>query len=370
MTTKVSIFHYLGEFSMKLKILSAVLISVFVSGCGKAIDGKNANTMYESLSAIMKDMSEQEKKSLAQDLTLLFGHREMGMSEVGLSDLYDSLDYDVFVPGQVGKSEQLAFFRELLLGGTDLVTGKRAKDLRQDADEIRSQWFAGVLARRKEEKSAVLAALPELQNTLSEYQQRLAAVAVEEALLAQKKEQMNPTLDLTRIGPPKGSFYFYNVAEGRVRLTNTLDKSIDKVRVEVTLRKNAEDGKPAVFGVELGIRDGSLSTGESGETDAFALRLEKSASREVSEYAASSVAIKWVTFAGQSERFEFSPTGVSPAELWRLKSSAKHCEELLARITQYNEEIDAYLQGVQDLVDTPRDIDRLPPITSIGKREC
>ena len=254
MTTKDSIFHYLGEFSMKLKILLAVLVSVFVGGCGKAIDGKNANTMYESLSVIMKDMSEQEKKGLAQDLTLLFGHREMGMSEVGFSDLYDSLDYDVFVPGQVGKSEQLAFFRELLLGGTDLVTGKRAKDLRQDADEIRSQWFAGVLARRKEEKSAVLAALPELQNTLSEYQQRLAAVAVEEALLAQKKEQMNPTLDLTRIGPPKGSLYFYNVAEGRER--------VEELQAE--------------------LEDDSLSTGEQQESRQ-ALRAELGEMREAQQ---------------------------------------------------------------------------------------
>ena len=355
---------------MKLKILLAVIISVFVSGCGKAIDGKNADTMYESLSAIMKDMSEQEKKNLAQDLTLLFGHREMGMSEVGFGDLYESLDYDVFVPGQVGKSEQLAFFRELLLGGADLVTGKNAKDLRQDANEIRSQWFAGVLARQQEEKSAVEAALPELQNKLNKYRQQLAAAEAEEALLAKKKEQMSPTLDLTRIGRPKGSFYLYNVAEGRVRLTNTLDKSIEKVRVEVSLRKNDEGSKPAVFGVELGMRGGLLSAGESGETDVLALRLEKSTSQEISDYAASSVAIKWVKFAGQNDRFDFSPIEVSSTDLWRLKTSAKHCEDLVARIGKYNEEIDAYLQSLQNLAKAPREIDRMPAITSIGKREC
>ena len=59
------------------------------------------------------------------------------------------------------------------------MTGKNAKDLRQDANEIRSQWFAGVLARQQEEKSAVEAALPELQNKLNKYRQQLAAAEAE-----------------------------------------------------------------------------------------------------------------------------------------------------------------------------------------------
>ncbi|MDT0496036.1 hypothetical protein RM530_01470 [Algiphilus sp. W345] len=352
----------------RAKIAAIILASSMVAACSSKIDATNAETMYESLSEMMKGMTEKEKRSVGQDLALLYEHRESGMSELYLDDLYVQEYYQLFVPGQMGRSSQLEVYRELLLGDSDIVNGKSAKVLRQEADEIRRQWFKARLASARERKTTVLAALPELQGQLAEYRRKLAGIEAEEAALAEKKEQLNPKLNLIQVGADRSGYFGSKIATAAVELSNSLDMPIDAVRAEISLLEKGRD-KPKIFGAELKMDNGSLPSGETGRTKQISMRLPRNASQEMGDYSGS-VTVKWLRFSGESERFEFNPAGMAATDLWRLKQGAKQCEALVADIQEYEQEVGAYLGRIEALSERPEEIERMPTITSVRKLEC
>lgn len=351
-----------------VKGLLAALTIQFLAGCSAKIDATNTETFYASLSEIMREMSEPEKRQMGQDLMLLSLHRDEGMDEVGLDDLY-SRYYKVFVPGQRGRDEQIDIYRGLLLSASDLVEGKSHQAIHQDADAIRREWFSVVLTNRKEYKERVREALPAMQKKYAELKGKLGDFEQKSAELQKKKEAMNPVAKINKLVVDKSRFFPVNAIEASVELSNTLDKPISEIRVDLSLRQKGNESNPSVFSVTLKPKIGILTEGNRGETELVSLRLDRSSSSNIESYDGS-VEVKWVKFSGERKPFDFTPEHADKAEIWQLQRSVERCGKAIENIAKFNGEIDAVLDEIKKLADEPKEVNRIPSATSVGQLDC
>ncbi|TDF35430.1 hypothetical protein EYS14_18595 [Alteromonadaceae bacterium M269] len=348
-----------------MKVTNAIYAFVFLlalTGCGETtIDTKNSETMYETLSKIMKDNSEVEKKAIAQNIMLILRLHKQGLEEIYPDVLYDNSEAGVFIPGYLGKEDQLGIYRDILLEAPELLSDKSPSDLKKEADDVRRSYWSRILQRDIDRAAELTRKRGEVMAKLAEHKAQFDSMNAQIAELENLKNSFPIALRITEIKAQPAPF-FKTSGSVQATITNVLDKPISKVSTEVNLWMRNDPDKKKRFLLNFK-PNSTLAKDQESLTQPIGLNMGRmrNATNNINDWE-SSVEVREVFFAGESKGYDFEPEGFDKTDIWRSERSVDTCEKLLANLDDYLDKSPQYITELEAMIKQPKDakVSKLP----------
>jgi len=217
---------FVGKRNFKLAVLMGALLSA--CGGGGNLSFKNADTLIETYSSIIKDMTEVDRQTFDRNVMLIINDDQTPSEELGLNDWNQATSQGTELKYLAGDNPgKQDFASSLALRGVNSLDGKSPSYVNERGSEIKQALLGNEAEATRSEITDLKTALQTLKDDAKTHQQNYQeAWAAESKLMADAPYKLKP--NLTTIA--KGSSGMSNFS-GTISFKNETDRTVDRIAV-------------------------------------------------------------------------------------------------------------------------------------------
>lgn len=365
-------------------IICLCLSLVLIACSGEVtIDGKNSQTLRQSVTTMTQEMSEEERKKFAENVLLIFHSKSSeDASQISRAKLYDK-DYGLFFQSSPEMAPFIdKMYSDIALKAGSALSGLTAQTLQTAGDNIRSKVYTTYADTLRKKQSEIKQRIDAIDSAIKVENEANDAAKKKQETLNQQRQQAITDLRIESLELNKRLQF---VAKAQININNPLEQAVESVRFQIRVYIDQEPGvyfyTSPTLKFEQPLQAGSTLTDYPLEFATVSRAHDDNKHVQISKH------IGELSSSSQNIEFEYfqttDKTGPFGANIQRLKLPAEQlnkiknhtriiedCKKNQTRLKDIATAYDELIKTVEAVAKAPRPIEKNEPRISIFGKDC